>query len=80
MAQAAIVHRIFRVGKYTCEMTIAQPERGKVGFSTCEWSPDVPVFRELTPAEQRQYLEGRYAALAELQRRTGLRIATLDGL
>jgi hypothetical protein len=63
-AQAAAVVRSFRVGKWTCTITLPRIERGAVFTISSEWSPSMPG--RLSADEMRQYRAGRDQALAEL--------------
>lgn len=57
------VRRIFRVGRFTCDMTIPILSPGVVATGTVEWSPSVP--ERLSPAEQAIYTTELQRALAE---------------
>lgn len=57
------IRRIFRVGRFTCELTIPVLSAGVVSMATVEWSPSVP--EHMTDTEQAAYVTGLAAALAD---------------
>lgn len=57
------VRRIFKVGKFTAEVSIPVLRAGGVAMATVEWSPRVP--ERLSPAEQAAYETELARALAE---------------
>lgn len=57
------VRRIFKVGRFTCELTIPVLDAGVVAMGTVEWSPRVP--ESLSPDEQATYEAELARALAE---------------
>jgi hypothetical protein len=61
----------FRVGKYTCTMTVRSPERGKVGMSEAAWSPEMPPRGSFNSHMMAQYRAGRDALAAEVARALG---------
>ena len=56
----------FRVGKYTCHVTLPEIRRGAVSHATVEWEPRMPD--HLTDAEREQYEAGMVSALSGLTR------------
>lgn len=62
--------RLFRVGRFTCEMSLNQN-----GLRS-EWSPSSPL--SLTPAEWAQYRAGRDLLMAEIQTDTGGNILVVE--
>lgn len=57
------VRRTFRVGRFTCELTVPILSPGVVAMGTVEWSPSVP--ERLSDAEQAVYTTELQRALAE---------------
>lgn len=51
----------FRVGKYTCHVSLPEIRPGVVSHATVEWEPRMP--ERLTDAEMAQYEAGMLAAL-----------------
>jgi hypothetical protein len=75
-AEAAALVRSFRVGPYTCTLTIPRPRVGEALCMAAEWSPEPP--RRLSRKWWAQYRAGRNAALAELGRQLGGGVAVLE--
>lgn len=57
------IRRTFRVGHFTCELTIPVLGPGMVGIVTAEWSPQVPG--SLSLGERAAYEAELARALAE---------------
>lgn len=64
--------RSWKVGAFTCCLTIPRSGRGRLMSAVVEWSPCQPS--RLTDAEMKQYRLGRNLALAEIA--AELQIAT----
>ncbi len=75
-AEPAVFVRSWRVGRWTCTLTVPQATRGVVRSAVTEWAPSFPT--ELSPEERAQYRAGRNAALAELAQHLGGKVAVLD--
>jgi hypothetical protein len=58
----------FRVGKYTCHVTVPEIRPGEVSHATVEWEPRMPD--RLSDAEMEQYEAGMLAALSGATRGT----------
>ncbi len=56
--------RAFRVGEFTCTLTLTTPAAGEPLTLVCEWMPHIPT--SLTRGERRQYERGRDAAIEKL--------------
>lgn len=61
MSAPAAIARRWRVGAFTCELSMPRPERGAALIVEITWSPHVPA--SLSRAERRQYEAGRDKAL-----------------
>jgi hypothetical protein len=57
------VRRTFRVGRFTCELTVPILRADGIAAATCEWSPSVP--ERLSDAEQAVYATELQRALVE---------------
>lgn len=75
-ASAAALSTSWRVGRHTVTLTLPTPTVGEVRSAAFEWSPPKPA--RMTPAEAQQYRAGRDAAVAELSRALGLRVALVE--
>ena len=75
-AEAPFLSRRFRVGAYTCTMTVPRPRPGSVISLATEWAPSAPS--RLSSKELRQYRNGRDAALAEVSRALGAPVAVME--
>jgi hypothetical protein len=75
-ATAALAVRTWKVGRYTCTLTLQQPQPGAVVASSVEWAPCVP--RALSADERKVYREGRNAVLADLAAQLGISVAVVD--
>ena len=76
-AEAAVLLRMWSVGKYTVTLTLPKPRRGERVCASIEWAPSMPTGR-LTDAELQQYIAGRNAAISELSEALGLRFLVID--
>ena len=56
----------FRVGKYTCHVSLPESRPGVVSHATVEWEPRMPG--SLTDAEMAEYRAGMAAAVSGLTR------------
>lgn len=75
-ATAALISHTWRVGERTVTMTVPRPTAGRPVCLAIEWMPDKP--QGLTPAELRQYREGRTAGLAAVAAELGAPVALLE--
>jgi hypothetical protein len=75
-AEAAFFTRSWRVGTCTCTLSVPTLKTGRPAHACIEWDPSAPA--QLSPAELRQYLAGRDAAVADLAREMGLTVAVID--
>jgi hypothetical protein len=75
-ARAPILSTSWRVGCRTVTMDVPPAEPGQPLHVCIEWAPNTPP--ALNRSEWREYERGRNAAIRELARRTGLRIAVVD--
>ena len=66
-----MISNTFKVGAFTCEMTITAQTQ-----INAEWSPKIPT--ELTPKEWAQYRAGRNALVAEFAKMTGLNLMIVE--
>ncbi len=56
--------RTFRVGRYTCTLSVANPGAGTPAAASVEWTPHLPI--RLSNAEVAQYRKGRDKAASEI--------------
>ena len=66
-----MISNTFKVGPFTCEMTISA-----LGHVTAGWSPQMPD--RLTRKERAQYRAGRNALVAEFAKVTGLNMMIIE--
>jgi hypothetical protein len=78
---STIYSAAFRVGAYTCSMTldVSQFQRGGLSRAmTAVWEPEMPLPRSLTAAELDQYRNGRNALMAKVAHGLGGNILVLE--
>jgi hypothetical protein len=75
-ATAALISHTWRVGERTVTMTVPRPTAGGPVCLAMEWVPDKPS--ALSPAEMRQYREGRAAGLAAVAAQLGAPVGLLE--
>ena len=75
-AEAALGVRSWKVGAFTCELTVQRPRPGALMYATLEWSPTEPS--KLSTEEWREYRHGRNQALADLAAELGINVAVLE--
>jgi len=75
-AEAAALVRTWSVGSRTVTLTVQRARPGQMLSACIEWAPDEP--QRLNAAELAEYRAGRNAALAELAREMGIRVAVLE--
>lgn len=68
-AATAALSSAFKVGRYTCTVSVPTPEPGKMASAVVEWSPRFPS--GLSPRFLRQYIRRRNEVLTELAKRVG---------
>jgi len=76
-AEAAVLSRSWRVGRWTVTLSIPVLTPGLGAAGVVEWSPAMPG-RPLTPTELAEYRTGRDIALAEFARAKGLGAAVIE--
>lgn len=75
-AEATLGVRSWKVGDYTCELTVQRPRAGTLVHAVCEWSPTEPS--RLSTEEWREYRIGRNQAISELAVEFGINVAVLE--
>lgn len=68
--------RTWQVGRYTATLSAPRPKPGAFQCALIEWEPNAPD--RLTDAELQAYRRGRDAALADLARALGIRVAVVE--
>ena len=63
----------FKVGKYTCRVSLPEVRPGVVSHATVEWDPHIPLI-PLTDAEKEQYEAGMRLAVMEVSNINATRI------
>ncbi len=76
-AEAALATRSWRVGRWTCTMTIPKPQPGQALQACVEWSPALPS-RTLSAALLAEYRTGRHAALESIAAELEISVAVVD--
>jgi len=74
--EAAVLRRIFKVGRYTVTMAVWRSCVGKPMDVTVEWYPDVP--ESLSDSQFRQYRLHRDAMFTELAAMLGGKVAIIE--
>ena len=64
------------MGNRTVTLTVPTGKGGEVASCAMEWAPDLPG--RLSAEEINQYRKGRNAALLDIARELGVRIALVD--
>lgn len=65
-AEAPILVRSFRAGRWTCTWSFRRPVNGEVAWLLCEWGPALPRPGELSKRQIEEYRRKRNAIFAEL--------------
>ena len=75
-AEAPLLMRSWRVGKFVAEITVPRPRPGEPVSVAIEWTPCLPS--SLSPSEMVEYRSGRDAALQELARLLGGNVGLVE--
>lgn len=75
-AEAAAFQASWSVGDYTATLTMPRAKAGQTMHACIEWAPEMPT--RLTPAEMKQYREGRGRALAEMATALDVRVGVIE--
>jgi hypothetical protein len=69
-AEAAFATRSWKVGRYTCTLTVPRIRFGEVMHATCDWSPEQP--QRLSAKEAAEYRRSFAKAMVEISREFGI--------
>jgi len=76
-AEGTLAVRPWKVGRYTCTLTLLPPLTGAVLGICVEWAPAQPK-RPLTDSELAEYRAGRDAALEDAAAQLGVAVAVVE--
>jgi hypothetical protein len=77
MSAEAAITRSWPVGPYMVTLSAPKPKPGQQLAAAIEWAPSLPKSR-LTVAEIAQYRAGRDAAIVDIARELGIRVAVVE--